>query len=69
MSTEIQATDLTSLNPDFTPEVMSQVDEIIERNVGKPGCLIPVLTGCQEVVGYLPVEQHIEARLFETGHR
>jgi NADH:ubiquinone oxidoreductase subunit E len=44
------------INPDLTPEVMSQVDEIIERFRGKPGCLIPVLEECQRVVGYLPLE-------------
>jgi len=47
---------LEDLNPDFTPAVMTKIDEIIGRYNGKPGCLIPVLTGCQEAVGYLPVE-------------
>jgi NADH:ubiquinone oxidoreductase subunit E len=48
--------DLESLNPDLTSEVMSQVDEIMARHKGKPGCLIPVLEECQGVTGYLPVE-------------
>ena len=47
---------LESLNPDFTPQVMEKVDAIIDGHVGKPGCLIPVLTECQGVVGYLPTE-------------
>lgn len=61
--------DLSAVNADLTPEVMAQVDEIIERNVGKPGCLIPVLTECQEVVQYLPVElqNHIGRRLNIPG--
>jgi NADH:ubiquinone oxidoreductase subunit E len=53
------AADLEHLNPDLNAAVMTQINEIIERNKGKPGCLIPVLTECQQVVGYLPVElQH-----------
>jgi NADH:ubiquinone oxidoreductase subunit E len=35
---------------------MSKVDDTMDRWRGKPGCLIPVLEECQEVVGYLPVE-------------
>jgi NADH:ubiquinone oxidoreductase subunit E len=50
------ARNLESVNPDLTVDVMTQVDEIIDRNKGKPGCLIPVLEECQGVVGYLPVE-------------
>jgi NADH-quinone oxidoreductase subunit E len=48
--------ELEALNPDLTPELMTKVDEIIDRYRDKPGCLIPVLEGCQETVGYLPVE-------------
>ena len=48
--------DLEALNPDLTPELMTKVDEIIDRYRDKPGCLIPVLEECQETVGYLPVE-------------
>ncbi len=47
---------LVMLNPDLTPQVMARVDEIINRSKDKPGCLIPVLEECQEVVGYMPVE-------------
>jgi NADH:ubiquinone oxidoreductase subunit E len=49
-------TDLQSMNSDLTPEVMDKVDQILDAFRGKPGCLIPVLEGCQQVVGYLPVE-------------
>ncbi len=51
-----QLQDLGALNPDLTPEVMSKVDEVIQKYKGKPGALIPVLEECQTVVGYLPVE-------------
>jgi NADH-quinone oxidoreductase subunit E len=47
---------LEALNPDLTPELMTKVDEIIDRYRDKPGCLIPVLEECQETVGYLPAE-------------
>ena len=47
---------LVEVNPDLTPEVMAQVDVIIEQYREKPGALIPVLEECQGVVGYLPVE-------------
>jgi NADH:ubiquinone oxidoreductase subunit E len=48
--------DLTGSNSDFTPEAISKIDDIIERLKHKPGSLIPVLAGCQGVLGYLPVE-------------
>jgi NADH-quinone oxidoreductase subunit E len=51
-----QAESLEEIHPDITPEVMEQVDSIINRFKGVPGCLIPVLEDCQEAVGYLPVE-------------
>ena len=47
---------LQTTNSDLTPEVMDKVDHILDTLRGKPGCLIPVLEGCQETVGYLPVE-------------
>ena len=47
---------LQTLNSDLTPEVMDKVDHILDTFRGKPGCLIPVLEGCQTAVGYLPVE-------------
>jgi NADH-quinone oxidoreductase subunit E len=52
----LNAEKLHALNGDLNPEVMAEVDRIIERNKGKPGCLIPVLEECQGVVGYLPLE-------------
>ena len=48
--------ELYQLNPDLTPEVMKQIDKVIEENIHRPGCLIPVLTKCQEILGYIPVE-------------
>ena len=50
------AQNLTTMNPDLTPEVMKKVDGIIDRYGNKPGSLIPVLAECQKIVGYLPVE-------------
>lgn len=56
---------LEEINPDLTPEVMTRIDEIIDRHKGIPGSLIPVLTECQGITGYLPVElqEHIAAGL------
>jgi NADH:ubiquinone oxidoreductase subunit E len=48
--------DLKGINPDITPDVIARVDEIIDSLKNKPGSLIPVLTGCQGVLGYIPVE-------------
>lgn len=50
------AQQMQAINPDFTPEVMGRVKEIIDRERYKPGCLIPVLEQCQEAAGYLPAE-------------
>ena len=47
---------LHEINEDLTPEVMNRVDEVIERYSNKAGALIPVLTQCQKIVGYVPVE-------------
>ena len=60
---------LEALNPDLTKDVMVRVDEIIDRNMGKPGCLIPVLEECQGVVDYLPAEllDYISRRLNIPG--
>jgi len=52
----LTAEDLQNVNPDFTPEIMEQVDDIIRRYKKKPGALIPVLEECQRIVGYLPLE-------------
>jgi NADH:ubiquinone oxidoreductase subunit E len=48
--------DLTEINSDITPDAIARIDEIIDRLKNKPGSLIPVLTGCQGMLGYLPVE-------------
>ena len=50
------AESLHEINDDLTPEVMDRVDEVIGRYADKPGALIPVLTECQKIVGYVPVE-------------
>ena len=47
---------LKDINSDFNNDVIIQLDEIIHRYIGEKGSLIPVLTGCQEILGYLPVE-------------
>ena len=52
---------LEEVNADLTPEVMAQIDEIIERLKDTPGSLITVLAEAQGITGYLPVElqEHI----------
>ena len=45
-----------TLLPDLTDDILLRIDAVIERNQGRPGCLIPVLEECQEIFGYLPVE-------------
>jgi len=47
---------LHETNEDLTPEVMNRINEVIERYSNKAGALIPVLTQCQKIVGYVPVE-------------
>lgn len=39
---------------EFSKEQLKEVDDIMARNRGKPGALIPVLEQVQEVLGYLP---------------
>ena len=48
--------DPASINLDLTPEVMSKVNDVIHKYENKMGSLIPVLTECQNILGYLPVE-------------
>lgn len=64
-----EAETLVAINPDLTPELMAGVDEIIDRYRDKPGSLIPVLEGCQDLVGYLPVElqEYVGERLNVPG--
>jgi len=47
---------LHEINEDLSPEVINRVDEVIERYSNKAGALIPVLTECQKIVGYVPLE-------------
>ncbi len=60
---------LAEINSDLTPEVMTRIDAVIERYKGIPGCLIPVLTECQGITGYLPVElqEYVADRLNIPG--
>ena len=48
--------ELYQTNPDLSPDIMERIDSVIEHNRNRPGCLIPVLTKCQEILGYIPVE-------------
>ena len=47
---------LKGLKTDFSSQMVAEIDEVIERYSSKMGSLIPVLTACQEIVGYLPIE-------------
>lgn len=47
---------LETLNPDLTTDVIAKIDNVIHQYAGIPGSLIPALTACQGIVGYLPVE-------------
>jgi NADH:ubiquinone oxidoreductase subunit E len=61
--------ELEGLNRDFTDQVISDVDSVIDGYRDKPGSLVPVLAGCQEIVGYLPIElqEYIGKRLNLPG--
>jgi len=43
-------------HPDITDDMWTQIDEVIVNNKTKLGAIITVLRGCQDIVGYLPVE-------------
>jgi NADH-quinone oxidoreductase subunit E len=43
-------------HPDVTPEMIREIDDIIESQKNAPGAVIPVLRMSQDVVGYLTVE-------------
>ncbi len=47
---------IQALLPDLTDDDLQRIDAVIDRYRNRPGCLIPVLEECQEIVGYLPVE-------------
>jgi NADH:ubiquinone oxidoreductase subunit E len=61
--------DLAGINSDFTPDAIARMDDIIDRLKDNPGSLIPVLAGCQGIIGYLPVElqEYIGKRLNIPG--
>jgi NADH:ubiquinone oxidoreductase subunit E len=61
--------DLAGSNSDLTPETISEIDDIIEKLKHKSGSLIPVLAGCQGVLGYLPLElqEYISKRMNIPG--
>jgi NADH:ubiquinone oxidoreductase subunit E len=51
----IQLADRQEELAEFSQEQLAQVDEIVQKNRGKPGALIPVLEDVQSALGYLPV--------------
>jgi NADH-quinone oxidoreductase subunit E len=51
-----ETADPSVLNEDLNAGIMERVNEVVDRFAGKPGCLIPVLEACQEIVGYIPIE-------------
>ena len=53
----------------ISPEIMNQVDEIINRHKNQAGALMPVLQEVQEAVGYLPpaVQERIATALNIQG--
>jgi len=60
---------LEEINADLTPEVMAQIDEIIERLRDTPGSLITVLAEAKGITGYLPIElqEHVAAGMNIPG--
>lgn len=61
--------DQKGLNQAITPHMMEEIDKVIERHGTRRGSLIPVLTACQAIAGYLPVElqEYIGKRLHIPG--
>jgi NADH-quinone oxidoreductase subunit E len=60
---------IQALLPDLTDDDLLRIDAVIDRYRGRPGCLIPVLEECQEILGYLPFElqEHIGRGLNIAG--
>lgn len=56
-----------SPNGEFTPDDLTQIDDIIASYQGRAGALIPVLHQCQETLGYLPKE--VQLRVAEGLNR
>ncbi len=42
-------------HPDISPEMISQIDEVLSTHKNASGAVIPVLRLCQDIVGYLPL--------------
>ena len=53
------------LDPEFTPEHWSRIDQVIGKYKKKPGALIPVLEEVQAITGYLPepIQRYVAAGL------
>ena len=47
---------LTTVAFSGTPEQEAKLDAVIQKNLGIPGALMPVLQEAQEIYGYLPLE-------------
>jgi NADH-quinone oxidoreductase subunit E len=60
---------IQTLLPDLTDDDLLRIDAVIDRYRDRPGCLIPVLEECQEILGYLPFElqEHIGRGLNIAG--
>lgn len=43
-------------HPDITGDMIDRIDKVINTYQDSPGAVIPTLRGCQDIVGYLPVE-------------
>ena len=50
----IQLADRQEELAEFSQEQLDQVDEMVQKNRGKAGALIPVLEDVQSILGYLP---------------
>jgi NADH:ubiquinone oxidoreductase subunit E len=44
------------IHPDISPDMLSEINTIVDAHKSEKGAVIPVLRLCQDVVGYLPVE-------------
>jgi NADH-quinone oxidoreductase subunit E len=60
---------IQALLPELTDDDLQRIDAVIDRYRNRPGCLIPVLEECQEILGYLPValQEHIGRGLNIAG--
>jgi len=44
----------TKVDEELPPSMIEEMDRVINEFKSKPGCSIPVLQRCQQIVGYLP---------------